>query len=181
MAPTVIVAARVSSDTKARFRALAQREGTTESALLKRLISLTHQGVDPISAVVAGPQRETVRRVRLSIRLRPEDQLLLRERAYARGMAAATYVSVLVRSHLRSLPPLPRDELLALKRAVAELGAIGRNINQIARGHRSSTSGPNRDDLRAFLKVCQAMRDHVKDLIMANTTSWESGHAETRR
>jgi hypothetical protein len=47
-------------------------------------------------------------------------------------MAAATYMSVLARAHLRNLPPLPQDELLALKHTVAELGAIGRNLNQIA-------------------------------------------------
>ena len=56
---------------------------------------------------------------RLYVRLRHEDRLLLRERAAARGMAAATYVSVLVRSHLRNLAPLPKEELLALKRSVA--------------------------------------------------------------
>jgi hypothetical protein len=67
------------------------------------------------------------------IRLRSDDQLLLRERAAARGMAPATYLSVLTRSHLRSLAPLPKEELLALRRTLADLGAIGRNLNQIAR------------------------------------------------
>jgi hypothetical protein len=67
------------------------------------------------------------------VRIRTGDQLLLRERAAARGMACATYVSVLVRSHLRAVAPLPKDELIALKRAVGELGAVGRNLNQITR------------------------------------------------
>jgi len=67
------------------------------------------------------------------IRLRPDDQILLRERAAARGMPPATYVSVLTRAHLRSLAPLPAEELLALKRTIGELGSIGRNLNQIAR------------------------------------------------
>src|SRR5215469_17754665 len=52
----------------------------------------------------------------------PEDRLLLRERATGRGMAPATYASVLVRAHLRGLAPLPKEELTALKRSVAELG-----------------------------------------------------------
>ena len=73
------------------------------------------------------------RDARLSVRLAPEDRILLSDRATARGMPSATYVSVLVRSHLRNLAPLPKEELLALKRSVAELGAIGRNLNQIAR------------------------------------------------
>ena len=52
------------------------------------------------------------------IRLRPDDQILLRDRAAARGMPPATYVSVLTRAHLRSLAPLPKEELLALKRTL---------------------------------------------------------------
>ena len=46
-------------------------------------------------------------------------------------MAPSTYVSVLVRAHLRSVTPLPREELLALKRAIAELGAFGRFLSKI--------------------------------------------------
>ena len=48
-------------------------------------------------------------------------------------MAAATYASALLRTHLRAVARLPDRELAELKRTVAELGAIGRNLNQIAR------------------------------------------------
>jgi hypothetical protein len=94
-------------------------------------------------------------------------------------MAPATYISVLVRAHLRTLVPLPKDELAALKRSIAELGAVGRNLNQIAR---AVNQGARVDDpARAFmamLKICEALRDHTKDLIKANTASWESGYVE---
>lgn len=95
-------------------------------------------------------------------------------------MAAATYVSVLVRSHLRDLAPLPKEELLALKRTVSELGAVGRNLNQIARAVNggSRIAGVGREEFRAILKVCEALRDHTKNLIKANTASWARGHAE---
>lgn len=95
-------------------------------------------------------------------------------------MRGATYLSVLARSHLRSLPPLPKDELLTLKSTVAELGAIARNLNQIARAlNRGERIGaPGREDLRAMLKVCSALRDHVKALLRANLNSWSQGHAE---
>jgi hypothetical protein len=107
--------------------------------------------------------------------------LLLHERAGARGMASATYVSVLVRSHMRSLSPLPKDELLALKRAVGELGAVGRNLNQIARAvnQGARAGGASHDEFRAILKICEALRDHTKGLIKANAASWSSGHAES--
>jgi hypothetical protein len=95
-------------------------------------------------------------------------------------MAAATYVSVLVRSHLRDLAPLPKDELSALKRAVSELGAIGRNLNQIVRAANegSRIAGVGREDFRAILKICEVLRDHTKNLIKTNTASWATGHAE---
>jgi hypothetical protein len=95
-------------------------------------------------------------------------------------MAPATYVSVLVRAHLRTLVPLPKDELAALKRAIAELGGVGRNLNQIARaanqGARVADFGNGQ--FKAMLKICEALRDHTKDLIKANTTSWASGYVE---
>jgi hypothetical protein len=85
------------------------------------------------------------------IRLRSDDQILLRDRAAARGMAPATYVSVLTRAHLRLHAPLPKEELLALKRAIGELGSIGRNLNQIAHAANQGllVSGPGRNDLES--------------------------------
>jgi hypothetical protein len=95
-------------------------------------------------------------------------------------MPAATYIAVLVRAHLWALAPLPSEEVAALKRSVAELSAIGRNLNQIARIAQQSgrITGPNRDDLRSMLKVCEAMREHVKELVRVNKETWESGYAE---
>jgi hypothetical protein len=111
------------------------------------------------------------------IRLRPDDQILLRERAAARGMPAATYVSVLTRAHLRSLAPLPTEELLALKSTLAELGSIGRNLNQIARAANQGqlVTSPGRDDLTAMLSVCGTLRDSLKRVLLVNLKSWEQG------
>jgi len=178
-AATHLIAARVSSETKAQFRSLAERQQMTESALLKRMVDLAVRSVDQSDAHVLRPTHRQLRGARLYVRLHPDDQLLLSERAAARQLAAATYVSVLVRAHLRTLSPLPQPELMALKRSVAELGAVGRNINQLARlAHQGARStGPSREELWSILKVCEAMRDHIKGLIEANTRSWEIGHA----
>jgi hypothetical protein len=98
------------------------------------------------------------------IRLRPDDQILLRERAVARGMPPAAYVSVLTRAHLRLPAPLPQEGLLALKRTLAELGSIGRNLNQTARAANRGQLGtsPGRDDLTETLRVCGTLRDSLK-------------------
>ncbi len=96
-------------------------------------------------------------------------------------MPSATYVAVLVRSHLRKLTPLPIAELDALKRSIAELGAVGRNLNQIARALNTSGrfDGPRRQDLEAMLKIAVALRDHVRALLKANETSWDRGYGQT--
>jgi hypothetical protein len=166
---------------KTLLRVLAEREQITESALVRQLLEVMLRR----SAAEGFPKLEALAKVsrdaRLSVRLPPEDRILLSGRATARGMPSATYVSVLVRSHLRNLTPLPKEELSALKRSVAELGAIGRNLNQIARAANQGgkPSGPGREDLRSMLKVAEALRDHVKALLRANHSSWEQGYADT--
>ena len=178
MAATHLIAARVSPETKALFRTAAERQQVTESVLLKRMVDLAVRSVDWSDAGVLTSRHRPLRGSRLCVRLHPDDQLLLSERAAARQMAAATYVSVLVRAHLRTLAPLPKAELMALKRSVAELGAIGRNVNQLVRLAHQETKpvGPSREDLWMILRVCESMRDHIKDLVKANTYSWRIGH-----
>jgi Bacterial mobilisation protein (MobC) len=182
MAADAFIHCRVPVATKAAFGVLARLQGMTDSALLRRMIDLSFQAAGVVSGTdaVAAPQ-PSARASRLTVRLRGDDQLLLRERAAARGMAPATYVSVLTRAHLRSLAPLPREELLALKRTVAELGAIGRNLNQIARaanqGEQVDGRGP--PHVQLMLRVCGALRDHVKALLLANLRSWQEGYANS--
>ena len=134
----------VTQDTKARFGALAHQQAITGSALLKRLVDAS---LVPTSAV-RSPSPDTVEPVnatgRLSIRLRADDLLLLRERAKAREIPASTYVSLLIRSHLRSVTPLPTAELVVLKRSVAEVSAIGRNLNPIVRAFNQGEQSSSR-------------------------------------
>jgi hypothetical protein len=95
-------------------------------------------------------------------------------------MRPATYVSVLIRSHLRNLTPLPKDEFLTLKRSIGELASIGRNINQIARAVNEGGRAPDsaREEFCAMLKICEALRHNTEALLQANVTSWETGHAQ---
>jgi predicted DNA binding CopG/RHH family protein len=181
MAAEAFVQCRVTAEVKTLLRVLAEREQITESALVRQLLEVMLRR----SAAEAFPKLEALEKVsrdaRLSVRLAPEDRILLSGRATARGMPSATYVGVLVRSHLRNLAPLPKEELSALKRSVAELGAIGRNLNQIARAANlgGKPSGPGREDLRSMLRIAEALRDHVKALLRANQKSWVQGYAET--
>jgi predicted DNA binding CopG/RHH family protein len=183
MAADALVQCRVPSATKLVLRQLAEREQISESALIRQLLATVVRTSSVGEAqLVVGREVEN-RDARLMIRLGADDRLLLSERAAARGMPAATYVAVLVRSHLRKLTPLPREETAALKRSIAELGAVGRNLNQIARAvsQGQRVEPPGRQDLLDMLKIATALRDHFKGLLKANEASWETGHASTKR
>ena len=171
----------ISSDLKQRFAEAAARQGLSESALLKRIVEQALAGTQPESAAVQ-PSAPIARDARLTVRLVPDDRLLLRERAAARGMPAASYVSTLVRSHLRSLAPLPDRELEALRSAVTQLAALGRNLNALVRtGEAGGTpNGSTAEHFRLMLRICEGMRDHVRGLIHTTVVSWEAGHAKRR-
>lgn len=182
MAAEAFIHLRVTHETKSQLRALARRKNQSESALLKQLLGVVLRGVGDEAPVAREWNESANRQARLTIRLQASDHLLLHERAVARSMPAATYVSVLVRAHLRALSPLPKDELLALKRSIAELASIGRNINKIAKvaNEGGRLPGSVREEFRAMLKICEALRDNTKALLKANVNSWEAGHAEVQ-
>ena len=185
MVATQFLKTRVSPDEKQRVRVLAHHQLINESIWLKRLVmrALQESATAVADSTHGSATAHGRRDGRLSIRLAPDDLMLLAERAEARGMCPATYVSVLVRSHLRSLTPLPKEEVIALKRSVAELSSIGRNLNQIARAVNAGSMprGPGREDLVGMLRIAEGLRDHVKALLQANERSWESGYAQTNR
>jgi hypothetical protein len=169
---------RVPESTKQRVQEVAGQRLLTESIWLRQLIEAelrkAHASptVECVSATEAGGRR-------IAVRLLPGDALLLKERAAARGTVPATYVSILIRSHLRQLSPLPKDELRAFKEQVRELRMIGRNINQIARAlnQRGIEDASVREDLRSFVTLATAMRESTRALLKANSKSWETGHA----
>ncbi|MBS0418665.1 MAG: plasmid mobilization relaxosome protein MobC [Proteobacteria bacterium] len=183
MAANPLIAFRASPEIKAALHSLAQQRNLSDSAFLQRLVELVVQNSGITNAQPVAPVEPVARGARLYVRLRPEDHVLLRERADSRGMASATYGSMVLRAHLRGVAPLPDREFSELKRAIGELGMIGRNLNQIARvaNQTGNLAGPTPEDLRAVLRALKGLRDHVKSLMLANTKSWESGSAEATR
>jgi hypothetical protein len=170
--------ATVTAETKRGINAAAEAELITPTAWLRRVVIralasqprvLERRESDEVSAAP--------RDRRLFVRLSPEDSLLLKARALARGMRPATYVAVLLRSHLRSLTPLPKDELLVLRCAVSELGALTRELHRLAHvlGQEGRAAAPEQPDLRAVARLCQVLRSDTKALIRANVNSWELG------
>ena len=175
---------------KRQAKAIAERDLLTEAAWLKRLVIREIRACDSANDGGSELHRENdSHRTRVApgpkgyckpvyVRFRDEDRQLLDARAAALGLRPATYVSVLTRSHLRSLTPLPKEEYLALKRSIAELASIGRNINQIAKATNEGGRVPESvgAEFRAMLKICVALRDNTKALLKANETNWGRGH-----
>jgi hypothetical protein len=180
MVTSTYIAARFPVETKGRFVAAARRQGISESMLLKRLVNAALMTAEPGNPPEPAMVEPVAASGKISVRLRSDDLLLLRERAQKREMPTATYVSVLIRSHLRRLPPLPTEELMALKRSIAEVGAVGRNLNVIAHAlNRSEQSeGPSKADLRAVLRALEGIRDHTKAVLRVNLHSWEVGYVK---
>jgi hypothetical protein len=176
-----LIACRVSLETKDRVRRVADREGITESALLRQLVEVMLRKADSDGAPVLTPPERVNRDARLNLRLEPQDWRLLKERSKARCMASATYASLALRSHLRGGAPLPKAEYLALTRSIEGLAAVGRNLNQMARAlnRGGRTEVPGRQEVMTMLKVAEGLRDHFKAFLEANQKAWEDGSAET--
>jgi hypothetical protein len=180
MTDHALIACRVTLETKARVRRLAQRDGITESALIKQLLDIVLRSSGLEEPTVAPPDKVN-RQGRLYLRMETQDLRLLQARSEARGMASATYAALALRSHLRGGAPLPKAEYVALRQAIVQLAAVGRNLNQIARvlnqGGRAQL--PGQRELVSMLEIAEALRDHFKALLDANQRSWEEGRADT--
>jgi predicted DNA binding CopG/RHH family protein len=171
---------RVTSETKALVRSVAERKGINESALVKQLLEVVLRASALEDLPTPPAPGKVSRHARLYVRLAAEDWRLLKERSTARGLPSATYVSLLVRSHLRGVAPLPKAEYLALRQSIVELTVIGRNLNQIARATQGGRPPlPGRPEVGAMLKVAEGLRDHFRALLRANESSWRQGYAET--
>ena len=183
MAKVTCIQCRVDPQTKSAFRAFAASQGLNESALLTRWIDNALRVAGSRERSIGDSIEPVGPSSRVYVRLRPEDLQLLRARVAARGMPAATYVSMLVRVHLRGLPPLPDKEYGALQGAVAALSMVGRNLNQIARvaNQTQRIEDFSNADLQGLLRLVFGVKDRFKELMAANTASWENGHDRTHR
>jgi hypothetical protein len=173
MAESPCIQCRIDPQIKLRLRAIAVERGLTESAVLKRLV-IAAVGMAPASDARVLAVEPVGPRARVYVRLRPGDHALLRARAARRGLASATYVSMLVRAHLRRAPPLPDRELAELRHAAGALGAVGRNLNQIARvAHQTGrVEGLTTADLRAMLAAFERYAIHERSRMAGDCTCW---------
>ena len=126
--------AHCSDATKARFHALAEREGLTESTLLRRMAVTVIASQDDARA--APPAREMRggqggQGSRVMLRLRPNEVQAIRALAGPEGYSAQAWIVRQLRQQLEGAIPFAKDELVELRDAIRELSAVGRNLNTL--------------------------------------------------
>jgi len=160
---------------KAQFAALAASRGLSQSKLLGLLVDAV-LARNPIEVEAKEARGRAGQGDHVSLRLRPGDGRLLRQRARARGMKYTTYAAVLIRAHLRADPPMPLDELAKLERSVAEVGAVAESLGQIAR---AMTKGHAGRELSSVVPAIERLWRQMREVVKANVVSWEGADGET--
>jgi hypothetical protein len=112
-------------DLAARFDAIAVHGRSKK--LRELILAAVGEGAAPRPAL---PRRKSVK---MSLRLKPEDQTALDAAAKADGLLRTDWVMALLRRRLFGRPKYGRKEELAIYAVQEELRRIGVNLNQIAR------------------------------------------------
>lgn len=153
-----LIAAQCSDATKLRFRALAERHGMSESALLRQMISQVLAGNEkPTDLERLGGGRGG-RGGQLRLRLRPKEITAIRALAEPAGQSAQGWVVAQLRHRLENaILCQGRNDRVAC--CVREISAVARNLNTIT--HRLLRSGQYDDsnlDLQALTKGVERVR-----------------------
>jgi uncharacterized protein (DUF1778 family) len=178
MAANHLVACRVSKATKERLRAAAQRAGRTESDLLREFLeSMLRATPEAVESDALRPPRMP-RGERIYVRLTVPDRRHLVDRAAAVRLPPATYVSVLVRSHLCQVAPPTEEHVQLLRQEIRNLSAVGRHLQQLSQAIDRTGRTPESlmKEVGAMLTVCTSLRDHTRALLQALVDSWEVGY-----
>ncbi|MDQ0072510.1 hypothetical protein J2W34_004315 [Variovorax boronicumulans] len=182
-----VIGARVSSDTKARFAALAVRHHLSASTLLAKMVDevLKTNGETSLASGVQRSLRATGSGIgvedRITLRLREGDRALAAERARSRGMRTCSYLALLIHNHVRDAAALPPNELDQIKVTNAQLAALGRQLRTF--GMPNTQPGPATPDLGEAIatvrREVEDAREATAAVVRRNLISWETGGGST--
>ncbi len=118
---------------------------------------------------------------RLTLRLRPGDRALAEARASACRMKTASYLSMLIRTHVRGGPVMPPGELDQLKAVAGHLGAISRQLRALGEARVGSAGTTPSTAMEARVMevgdLVENVRESVAAVVRTNLMSWEAGNA----
>jgi hypothetical protein len=171
-----VIGARVSSDTKARFAALAMRHHLSASTLLAKMVDEVLQTKGDNSLDSGGQrfphesQSDASVAGRITLRLREGDRALAAHRAHSRGMKTGSYLALLIHNHVRDAAVLPPNELDQIKVTNAQLAALGRQLRTFGM--------PNTDldeTIASVRREVEGARKATAAVVRRNLISWETG------
>lgn len=97
MPKSTVIDCHVTQEEKALISDACRRKGTTESALLRAVVEVMVEAARVIPDQLAEQPKRLCRCARVSVRLRGEDVLLVRERARADHMSVSAYAARILR------------------------------------------------------------------------------------
>lgn len=158
--------------TKNAFHDLAMRSGTTEAALLRRVIATLVKS-NPSGPTALCPQDR--RSLRLTVRVTPDVFEAITQAARSAGTSRPGIVLGTLRARFLEAPTLLPVEAEAVASAAYQLAMVGTNLNQLARslnrGHFDSLPdcGPVVADATTAV---DALRGQIRRLSENATARW---------
>ena len=158
--------------TKDAFRNLAKVSGTTEAALLRRVIATV---VKSNSSASFNPKAEASRSMRLTVRVTPDIFEAVTKTARQAGTTRPGIVLGTLRARFLQAPTLLPAEAEAVARAAYQLSMVGTNLNQLIRSmHQGRLEALAERDpvLMQTTSTVTALREQVYALVETATTRW---------
>lgn len=158
------IAARLDADTKRRFAALAEGQGLSESALLRRMVVTVIAGAaGEVPTYPRGGRGRLGGKV--DFRLGPDELAAAQAIAEPEGRSVAAWIRAMLRWRLQGVVPFNRHELHGLGKALVALNQLGRNLNELVRYfHRTGRVDPDSVKADALAQAVANLRDRVQDL-----------------
>jgi predicted DNA binding CopG/RHH family protein len=170
--PPQVLKARVTLETRIKFRGIAAARGLTESDLLRQLINHELEGQHPEDAL---PSHGRLEQTRLTVRVAAFILDAVKAKASQAGMAPSRWIASLIQSNLVQAPVLTAPQLAAVEATLRELAAAGRNISQIARSLNESSvtvEAVSADALAAHSQKIDQSQAAMRQLVRASRSAW---------
>ena len=161
--------------TKDAFHNLAKQSGTTEAALLRRVVAAV---VKSNPAASSDHHGEASRSMRLTVRVTPEVFEAVTKTALEAGTTRPGVVLGTLRARFLQAPTLLPMEAEAVGRAAYQLSLVGTNLNQLIRfihQGRLATLAERDPVLASATSAVIALRESIHALMETATTRWAPG------
>lgn len=162
----------VDRATKDALRNLARQSGTTEAALLRRVIAAV---VKSNPAASSDQDADISRSMRLTVRVTPDIFEAVTRTAYDAGMSRPGVVLGTLRARFLQAPTLLPVEAEAVSRAAYQLSMVGTNLNQLTRSlhqGRQEALAERNVVLVETAAAVTASRENIHALVETATARW---------